>query len=93
VSPPEGYHVRAMVDITSATCVRYHSYQFDDQLRRLVNNGSLQSRLFRLYLQAKTSHCLVDQLTGRIGTKEALEGFAGGQHSVFRTNVIWFIFM
>lgn len=74
---PEGHHLRVMIDTAPAIHVRYHSYHIDSQLGRLVDNGSLQSRLFRLYLHAATSHCLIDQLTGRTGTEEALYGLAG----------------
>ncbi|RFU36269.1 hypothetical protein B7463_g125, partial [Scytalidium lignicola] len=74
---PERYHVQVTIDTSSVPQVRYHSYRIDNQLGRLIDNGSLQSRLFRLYLHALTSHCLVDQLTGRTGTEEALHGLAG----------------
>jgi hypothetical protein len=73
----EGHHVLVMIDTAPATHVRYHSYHIDSQLGRLVDNGSLQSRLFKLYIHATTSHCLIDQLTGRTGTEEALYGLAG----------------
>ncbi|KAI9742144.1 MAG: hypothetical protein M1818_004044 [Claussenomyces sp. TS43310] len=73
---PDGFHVRIMIDTTSATHVKYHSYQIDNRLGRLVDSGSLQDRLFRIYLHATTAHCLVDQLTGRTGTEEALYGLA-----------------
>jgi hypothetical protein len=72
----DGHHVRVNIDTTSATHVKYHSYHIDSQLGRLVDNGNLRSRLFRLYLHATTAHCLVDQLTRRTGTEEALYGLA-----------------
>lgn len=74
---PRGHHVRVIIDTGSESHVKYHYYQIDSQLGRLVDNGSLQSRLFRLYLHALTSHCLIDKLTGRTGTEEALDGLAG----------------
>jgi hypothetical protein len=73
---PDGHHVRVMIDTTSAPHVKYHSYHIDSQLGRLVDNDNLKSRLFRLYLHATTAHCLIDQLTGRTGTEEALYGLA-----------------
>ncbi|KAH8807698.1 hypothetical protein F5884DRAFT_880995 [Xylogone sp. PMI_703] len=73
----EHYHTRVTIDTASASQVRYHSYRIDNQLGRLVDNGSLQSRLFRLYLHALTYHCLTDKLTGRTGTEEALHGLVG----------------
>ena len=72
----DGHHVRVKIDTTLATHVKYHSYHIDTQLGRLVDNGNLRSRLFRLYLHATTAHCLIDQLTGRTGTEEALYGLA-----------------
>ncbi|PQE07113.1 p-loop containing nucleoside triphosphate hydrolase protein [Rutstroemia sp. NJR-2017a BVV2] len=73
----DGHHVRVTIDTTPAIRVKYHLYSIDRQLGRLVDNGSLQSRLFRLYLHGTTSHCLIDRLTGRTGTEEALFGLAG----------------
>ncbi|KAH8676420.1 hypothetical protein BGZ60DRAFT_562097 [Tricladium varicosporioides] len=73
----KGHHVQVMIDTAPATYVTYHSYSIDSQLGRLVDSGSLQSRLFKLYLHATTSHCLIDQLTGKTGTEEALYGLAG----------------
>ena len=47
----ESHHVRVMINTDSATHVQHHLYTIDNQLGRLVDNGSLQSRLFRIYLQ------------------------------------------
>ncbi|KAL3419433.1 hypothetical protein PVAG01_09655 [Phlyctema vagabunda] len=82
---PNGHHVKVSCDTTPATHVKYHSYQIDNKLGRLVDNGSLQSRLFRLYLHATTSHCLADRLTGRTGTEEALYGLNGAATKSFVT--------
>jgi hypothetical protein len=66
-------HVRVTIDTAfGREQVSYHQFQIDSQLGRLVDNGSLRSRLFRLYLHALTSYCLPDKLTGRTGTEEAL---------------------
>ncbi|EED21984.1 conserved hypothetical protein [Talaromyces stipitatus ATCC 10500] len=54
------------------TMTRVHSYTVDEQLSRLVDNGSLHSKLFLCYLHALTSFCLVDPLTMRTGTEQAL---------------------
>ncbi|KAL5320169.1 hypothetical protein ACEPPN_010970 [Leptodophora sp. 'Broadleaf-Isolate-01'] len=81
---PKGNHTEVTVSTTtSAKHVGYHSYQVDSKLGRLVDNGSLQSRLFRLYLHATTSHCIVDELTGRTGTEEALYGLEGAATQSF----------
>jgi len=69
---PQGHHVQVTIDTTLGLDINYHSYQVDSQLGRLVDDGSLHSRLFKIYLHATMSHCLVDQLTGRTGTEEAL---------------------
>ena len=75
----KGQHVQVNIATSSSwASVSYHSYTVDDQLGRLVDNGTLQSRLFRLYLHALTSHCLPDRLTGRTGTEEALMGLKSG---------------
>jgi hypothetical protein len=75
----DGYHVRVMINTASEQEIhlKYHLYHIDNQLGRLVDDGSLTSRLFRLYLHATTAHCLIDELTGRTGTEEALYGLAG----------------
>ena len=63
--------VRVHVE-TSTQHLSYHLYHIDLQLGRLVDNGSLKSKLFKCYLHAVTAHCLTDELTGRTGTEEAL---------------------
>jgi hypothetical protein len=62
-----------MIDTAAATHVKYHLYSIDSQLGRLIDNSSIQSRLFRLYLHATIVHCLIDKLTMRTGTVEALD--------------------
>lgn len=54
----------------------YHPYTIDSRLGRLVDDGSLLSRVYKIYLHALTSHCLPDLLTGRTGTEEALYGLS-----------------
>ncbi|MCJ1392993.1 hypothetical protein MMC18_005865 [Xylographa bjoerkii] len=66
-------HTQSRVEILPGGKHRiYHVYHIDTQIGRLVDNGSLKSKLFKCYLHAVTSHCLVDELTGRTGTEEAL---------------------
>jgi hypothetical protein len=48
---PDGHHVRVMINTNAAIHVQHHSYTIDNQLGRLIDNGSLHSRLFRIYLQ------------------------------------------
>ncbi|RDW69108.1 uncharacterized protein DSM5745_08868 [Aspergillus mulundensis] len=49
-----------------------HVYSVDEQLGRLADNGSLQSKLMLCYLHGITSFCLPDPLTGKTGTEQAL---------------------
>ncbi|RYP01100.1 hypothetical protein DL764_006299 [Monosporascus ibericus] len=51
---------------------RHHCFYVDSTLGRLVENGSLQSKLLLCHIHAATSRCLPDELTGRTGTEEAL---------------------
>ena len=80
---PDGHHVRVQIDTTSLRHVSYHLYHIDYQLGRLIDNGSLKSRLFRCYLHALTAHCLTDELTSRTGTEEALSGLAAASTRSF----------
>jgi len=69
-------HPRISIGVApDAPFVEYYTYQVDDLLHRL-NDTTLESRIYRLYLHALTSHPLVDQLTGRTGTEEALRGLS-----------------
>ncbi|KAL4812455.1 hypothetical protein BDW67DRAFT_193625 [Aspergillus spinulosporus] len=51
---------------------KLHVYSVDKQLGRLVDNGSLQSKLMLCYLHAVTSFCVPDVLTKKTGTEQAL---------------------
>ena len=68
---PDGSHIRVNID-TPTQHVSYHLYSIDSRIGRLVDNGNLKSKLFKCYLHAVTAHCLIDELTGRTGTEEAL---------------------
>ena len=72
---PFGHHLRVHID-ASTQHRSYHLCHIDCQLGRLVDNGSLRSKLFKCYLHAVTAHCLTDELTGRAGTEEALSTLA-----------------
>ncbi|KAI0595401.1 hypothetical protein F4775DRAFT_605075 [Biscogniauxia sp. FL1348] len=60
--------VRIKHDIST----RVHPYDVDTRLGRLVDNGSLTSKLTLAYLHALTSFCLPNQLTSKTGTEECL---------------------
>jgi hypothetical protein len=63
-------HVHVHIDKSSAT--KAHAYLLDGQLGRLVDNGSLQSKLLLCFLHALTSFCLPDPFTQNTGTEQAL---------------------
>jgi hypothetical protein len=65
-----GNHVHVNIDIESAK--RTHAFQVDDLIGRLIDNGSLHSKLLLAYLHALTSFCLPDPLLQRTGTELAL---------------------
>lgn len=49
-----------------------HALHVDPKLGRLLDNGELGCKLFLAYLHALTSFCLVDPLTRKTGTEQAL---------------------
>ncbi|KAM0714645.1 hypothetical protein Q7P37_009943 [Cladosporium fusiforme] len=63
-------HMAVSVDEGSAATV--HALHIDTQLRRLVDNGDLQCKLYLAYLHALTSSCLPDPSLGVTGTERAL---------------------
>jgi hypothetical protein len=63
-----GEHV--IVDVTEGQKV--HPLEVDQRLGRLVDNGSIQSKLYLAYLHALTSFPLVDSLTKKTGTEQAI---------------------
>lgn len=65
-----GDHVSVSVERTLVSKV--HPIQVDARLGRLVDNGSMQCKLFMAYLHALTSFCLPDPLTRKSGTEQAL---------------------
>lgn len=66
----DGNHVRVKIGWQPTTTI--HAYPIDRQLGRLLDNGSLQSKLYLTYLHALTSFCLPDPLTKKTGTEQAL---------------------
>ncbi|TGO83220.1 hypothetical protein BPOR_0682g00020 [Botrytis porri] len=66
-------HVKVDISLEPKDFHAYHDYKIDTQLGRLIDNGSLHTRLFKSYLHALTSDIVPDNLTGKTGTEEALE--------------------
>ena len=78
-----GSHVNVAIDTSQVEKVLCYVFDIDTTLRRLVGNGSLRSRLYKVYLHALTSHCLPDSLTWRTGTEEALHDLSSAAVSSF----------
>ena len=78
-------HPVVPIAVTSdAVSVKYRVYEVDGLLGRL-REATFSDRLYRLYLHALTSHQLVDPLTKRTGTEEALEGLKRASSFSFQT--------
>ncbi|KAI6011263.1 hypothetical protein PISMIDRAFT_17817 [Pisolithus microcarpus 441] len=68
-------HVRVTIDTSGPARrrLRYQTFRIDTDFGCLAGNATLASNLYRAYLHALTSKpCLVDPLTRRTGTEEAL---------------------
>lgn len=63
-------HIHA--DVTYGTARRIQRYSIDNQLRRLVDNATVTSKLYLAYIHALSSYCMPDPFLGRTGTEEAL---------------------
>jgi hypothetical protein len=79
-----GDHVIVEIDIGSGRQVQYFKYEIDTDLGYLAGSGTLVSTLYKVYLHAVTSHCLLDPLTSRTGTEEALRELASATCKSFR---------
>lgn len=66
----EDDHVSVTIDQSSST--KTLAYEIDRQLGRVLDNGTLTSKLFLAYLHGLTSFCLPDPLTRSTGTDAAL---------------------
>lgn len=66
----KGEHIS--VSIVKDSVVKAYTYNIDDRLGRLIDDGSLNSKLWLCYLHGLTSFCLPDGLTQRTGTEQAL---------------------
>ncbi|PPJ51579.1 hypothetical protein CBER1_09871 [Cercospora berteroae] len=68
----ERVHDHMSVTIDRYTVAKVHDLEIDERLGRLVDHGSLQSKLYLAYLHALTSFALPDPLTRKTGTEQAL---------------------
>lgn len=68
-------HVHVQIQKDTSTSV--HPYILDTHLGRILDNGSIQSKLHRCFLHALTSYCRPDPLTAATGTEQALVILAG----------------
>jgi hypothetical protein len=76
-------HARVAIDPGEGRHVVFYQYKVDSDLQYLSGNTNLTSRLFKIYLHALTSHCLLDPLTGQTGTEEALRELSESATSSF----------
>lgn len=60
------------VGVSRESIHRIHAVQVDTVLGRLLDNNDLGCKLYLAYLHALTSFCLVDPLTRKTGTEQAL---------------------
>ncbi|KAI1266298.1 hypothetical protein F5Y18DRAFT_435235 [Xylariaceae sp. FL1019] len=60
------------VYVSKTTITDVHALRVDDVLGRLIDNGTLQDKLFLSYLHVLTSYSLPDPLTGKTGVEQAL---------------------
>lgn len=65
-----GNHISVVV--SKVTIHKVHALHVDPKLGRLLDNSELGCKLFLAYLHALTSFCLVDPLTHKTGTEQAL---------------------
>ncbi|KAH7118310.1 hypothetical protein EDB81DRAFT_667818 [Dactylonectria macrodidyma] len=65
-------NAHVQITVRHGSSKKVHPYDIDGTLGRLIDNGSLESKLALSYLHALTSYCLPDQLTGKTGTEQAL---------------------
>ncbi|KAH8801966.1 hypothetical protein DL96DRAFT_1475929 [Flagelloscypha sp. PMI_526] len=73
VEKPSYMSVTINTKPTTQTRVPYFIYHIDMELGRLsLEESTLESRLYRVYLHALTSRVLPDSLTARLGVEEAL---------------------
>ncbi|KAF2759861.1 hypothetical protein EJ05DRAFT_463267 [Pseudovirgaria hyperparasitica] len=78
-------HTEVQVETSSESDIEYFYYELDITLRRLKDNDSMKSCLFRTLLHATSSHCLPDCFTGRTGTEQAIANLKDASTLSFRT--------
>ena len=66
----ESGHIK--VAVTRSSISKVHTVNIDPLLGRLLGSGELSCTLYLAYLHALTAFCLVDPLTGKTGTEQAL---------------------
>ncbi|KAJ6527882.1 hypothetical protein DFH09DRAFT_1186352, partial [Mycena vulgaris] len=74
VSCISGHHVKVDVLLRGGN-IRYFKYEINTDLG-FLKGTTLTAGLFKILLHAYTSHLLIDPLTGRTGTEEALNELA-----------------
>ncbi|KAF7350232.1 hypothetical protein MVEN_01326600 [Mycena venus] len=78
-----GHHVKVDVILTGRE-IRYFKYDINTDLG-FLKATTLTAGFFKILLHACTSHPLIDQLTGRTGTEEALSELASSRSFSFQS--------
>ncbi|KAJ7128318.1 hypothetical protein C8R44DRAFT_850853 [Mycena epipterygia] len=78
-----GHHVKVDV-LLSGGNIRYFKYEINTDLG-FLKGTTLTAGFFKMLLHAYTSHLLIDPLTGRTGTEEALNQLASAQSFSFQS--------
>lgn len=78
-------HVHVRVEPTDPRRRRFFQYHVDEDMGSLSCTTSLESRMYKTYLHAITSHCLPDPLTSQTGTEEALRELSLGSMKSFQS--------
>ncbi|KAF2276055.1 uncharacterized protein EI97DRAFT_47175 [Westerdykella ornata] len=73
------------VFIPPRTAKKVSAYHLDGILGRIIDNGTLRSKLALAYLHALTSYCLPDPFTGYTGAEAALSILKSGAVMSFET--------
>ncbi|GAM88641.1 hypothetical protein ANO11243_066750 [Dothideomycetidae sp. 11243] len=68
---PASGHVEVTIGHGSST--KINKYLIDQELGRIIDDGTVESKLAICRLHALTSSCMVDRLTSMTGTEKALE--------------------
>lgn len=61
------------VEVQNGSSTKVYPFELDTLVGRILDNGTLESKLALCYFHALTSFCLPDKLTSKTGTESAIE--------------------